>query len=164
MQTLVSKWRPITSVFLVGGLVLVIVFTAAVFLSRHVQPTVDVVIGTQPYTLDVADSNELRELGLSNTESLKDGAGLLMSFENDDFHSIWMKDMKIPIDVIWLNSKKEVVDIKSNLSPSSGTSRVFAPKKESRYIIEIPAGAVKRSGVRSGDKLDFDVGGFKLWW
>ncbi|MCD6434077.1 MAG: DUF192 domain-containing protein [Candidatus Diapherotrites archaeon] len=56
-----------------------------------------------------------------------------------------------PFDVVWLDSKRRVVDKKSNIKPFTATPIV--PKKKAKYIVELPAGKAK--SIRAGDLLEW---------
>ena len=73
-------------------------------------------------------------------------------FDQLDFHGIWMKDMKFPIDIIWLDDTQQVVTIKTYISPDS-YPEVFRPTQESLYVLEVPAGFVKTAEIKIGDQL-----------
>lgn len=65
--------------------------------------------------------------------------------------SIHMLFVFFPIDAVFLDSKKQVVDIALNLRPFALS---FVPKKPAKFIIELPAG--KTQGIKLGDKLDWN--------
>ena len=67
----------------------------------------------------VADNKEERIKGLSGVSSLGDFEGKLFIFDESNYHGIWMKDMRIPIDILWFNEDLELVDYKENVSPDS---------------------------------------------
>src|SRR3989344_3587537 len=58
-----------------------------------------------------------QQQGLSGRDGLKDDEGMLFVFANSGEHLFWMKDMKFPIDIIWLNDNREVIYIKKNARP-----------------------------------------------
>ena len=80
-----------------------------------------------------------------------------MVFDTEDRWGIWMKDMKTPLDILWLNSRKEVVYIITDASPELGTSTTFAPTDPALYVIELPAGSVKQAAIKTGDLVDFTL-------
>jgi len=84
-----------------------------------------------------------------------------MDFKEDGQWGIWMKDMKIPLDIVWLNKDKKIVYIVKNASPSLGTDTRFVPKEMARYVLELPAGTVERSALKIGTIAEFDAGGLK---
>ena len=60
---------------------------------------------------DVAITSELISKGLAVKNQLKENEAMLFIFEESAKHSFWMKDMKFPIDIIWLDSASKVVHI-----------------------------------------------------
>ena len=55
-----------------------------------------------------------------------------------------------PIDVIFLDEQKKVVEIKENFRPF----RFYTPKKKARYVLELPKGSVNRSRTELGDRIN----------
>jgi uncharacterized membrane protein (UPF0127 family) len=96
--------------------------------------------------------------GLMFRASLGDGHGLLMPFERDRRHEIWMLFMRFPIDIIFIGEDKRVVDIKHSARPlgwSPATWRIYRPERPCRYVLETKAGLAKAAGTEAGDRLDF---------
>jgi uncharacterized membrane protein (UPF0127 family) len=102
----------------------------------------------------VADSPAERTKGLSGRDKLPKNRGMLFVFDNDGKHSIWMKDMKFNIDAVWLDKNKYVVDVNKNLMPSSYPKN-YSPKKNARYILELPSGQVDARNIAIGTQLSF---------
>lgn len=88
------------------------------------------------YQVWIANTNDRRILGLSNTECLPKGTGLLFEFEKPEIQFFWMKDMKYPIDIIWLDDNKKEVGRAKNVLPESypNTVNSSVPVK---YVLEI---------------------------
>lgn len=154
-------WRPSTTAFLVGGIMVVVLAVAIAFMVSTFRPTVSVEIGDGVFNLVIAKDEPSRVTGLSGVEKLNPTEGLLMAFASDDTWEIWMKDMKFPLDIIWIDSKKEIVYIVKNADPALSTSKIFRPTTDARYVIELPAGSVKDYNINVGDALVFDVGEVK---
>ena len=68
-----------------------------------------------------------------------------------------MKDVKVPLDIVWLNSDKKVVFIVKNASPEGGANTIFTPKATARYVIELPAGTVASKAITVGLAAVFDI-------
>jgi hypothetical protein len=102
----------------------------------------------------VADSDQERITGLSGYEPLKNGEGMLFVFDYPGLQSIWMKDMKFSLDIIWVDSDKTVVDMRTNVSPDT-YPEVFTPRAPAFYVLEIPAGSASSLGIKIGDKVEF---------
>jgi len=93
-----------------------------------------------------------RSKGLRFSKPLKKGrAVLFISPEESCLHtSLDMFFVFFSVDIIWLNSGKEIVDIRRNVKPFTP---IIRPKKPAKYVIEIPANS---SGLlKIGNKLKF---------
>lgn len=149
-------WRPTTTYIFIGGLVAVLIGLVVAYGITTFTPTIPLRIGSGVYNLWLADTEAERTRGLSGVEKLRGDGGLLMKFDTDNTWGIWMKDMKLPLDIIWLNKEKEVVYTVKNASEELSTDVVFTPKTNARYIIELPAGGVDKAGIKTGNKATFD--------
>lgn len=139
------------------GVLTVIVWQAIMFISEQSKPHVDVTLKGAVFKSRVASTPEARDKGLSGVKSLDKNEGLLFVFDNDDTWGIWMKDMVIPIDIIWLDAEKKVVFIVKRADPSSYPYTTYRPTKPARYVLEVPAGTADSKNIRSGDKAIFDL-------
>lgn len=151
-------WRPATRHFIIGGLVIILIALVASYMVNNfsLDPKRAVHIGSGVYHLAVADTDaELRQ-GLSGVKKLHPDGGLLMIFPDDDTWGIWMKDMNIPLDIVWLNSQKKVVYVVENASPELSTTVTFTPKDPARFVLELPAGSIQKAGIAKGMAATFN--------
>lgn len=139
----------------------VIIAAAIAFMVSTFRPMVSVEIGSGVFNLVIAKDDPSRVTGLSGVDKLNPNDGLLMAFASDYTWEIWMKDMKVPIDILWLDSSKEIIYIVKNVDPEFSTSKIFKPTTKARYVIELPAGSTNNYGISVGEKLEFDVGEVK---
>ena len=94
--------------------------------------------------------------GLSGRGSMNPGTGMLFSMPNAC--NFWMKDMKFPLDIIWINDKREVVDISENLPvPTSSFMPLYSPRRFAVYALEINGGEAKALGLNIGDAVEINV-------
>lgn len=107
-------------------------------------------LGKCDISIETADNDELRRLGLSNRDSLCENCGMLFLFEKENNYSFWMKDMRFPIDIIWLRDDK-VVDISQDISHKS--RNVHTSKEKVNKVLELNANAVTRCQIELGTKL-----------
>lgn len=124
------------------------------FVQQREKTTVHAKIGDSEFHLRVARTEGKRSRGLGGTQALAKDEGMLFEFAQDDFHAIWMKDMLIPIDIIWLSDDFSVVDIRKDVSPDT-FPEVFAPKLPARFVVELPAGSAEAFGVSIGSRAKF---------
>ena len=148
-------WRTATTRVLIVGLMILLIGLVTAFMATHFKPTAEVRLASGVFHLWVADTEQERILGLSGVEKLSPNGGLLMDFAADDTWGIWMKDMKVPLDIIWLDSNKKVIYIVKDASPNLSTDVVFQPKEPARYVLELPAGTVGKAGIKTGQTATF---------
>jgi uncharacterized membrane protein (UPF0127 family) len=154
-----SKWRPHTTGIVIGGLVLILVALVVSYMFRNFQPSSEVRLGSGVFNVQLATTDAARIQGLSGVDNLGANGGLLMIFQSDDKWGIWMKDMKIPLDIIWMNNEKKVIYIVTDASPNLGTSKIFTPVDPARYVLEVSAGTVKNAGIKIGNSAVFNIPG-----
>ncbi len=140
-------------------LVLAIVAAAAVGWCLHAYPhTVmqssqkNITIGAAAVAVDVADTEPLREQGLSGRFGLSEGQGMLFVFDTDGTWGIWMKDMQFPIDILWADASGRVVTVASAVAPDT-YPQAFYPTAPARYVVELPSGFAARHGIAEGTKI-----------
>ena len=104
--------------------------------------------------IEVADSVSERKKGLSGRESIANDEGLVLVFDEEDYHGIWMKEMNFSIDIIWINQDKKVVDYRLSVVPET-YPEIFLPGKPAKYVLEVKSGFVEQEKIEIGDKLDF---------
>ena len=107
-------------------------------------------------SLIIAKSNESRMKGLSGLKSLSNDKAMLFVFDEIGDYGIWMKDMKFPLDIMWLNEQKEIIHLEQDISPDT-FPKVYYPKEKSVYVLETNAGFAKNNNLTVGKVLDFDL-------
>ncbi|HEY0964269.1 MAG TPA: DUF192 domain-containing protein [Candidatus Paceibacterota bacterium] len=120
---------------------------------RRYYPTLlPVTIGSTTVMASLADSIPERIKGLSDTPYLPEGIVKLFAFGTAGEHSIWMKDMNYPIDIIWVSEDGTIVHHKDNVSPDTYPESFSSPRP-AFYVIEANAGFVAKEGLKNGDKV-----------
>jgi len=111
-------------------------------------------VGGVPVRASVADTLPERIAGLSNTAALPKDMVKLFVFESDGPQSIWMKDMRYPIDIMWFDAGGELVYLEEAVDPDT-YPQSFASPIPARYVIEANAGFVATHGITKGDRVVF---------
>ena len=107
---------------------------------------------------EVMVKDEDRAMGLMFRPSLAADHGMLFVFDEADFHSIWMKNCKFPIDIVWLDGDRRVVDIAPSVPPcKADPCPVYQPMRRARYVVEMNAGEAGREKVTRGAALEFKL-------
>lgn len=100
----------------------------------------------------LADTDLLREQGLSRRDPLDASQGMLFAFENDVVPSFWMKDMSFPLDIVWIRSDKTVAGISFGVTPDT-FPRTFTPPEPVRFVLEVLAGSAGSLELATGTQL-----------
>jgi uncharacterized protein len=157
---MISLYKSKISYFIAGIVVVAVLFVAGTQLlvpkNVEVTATTDIVtfnFGNQIINAEVVATDSLRARGLGGKESLSEDSGMLFIFSKPDFHGIWMKNMLIPIDILWLDADYKIVHAETNILPES-YPEVFYPSALADYVLEVNAGTVEKSGILVGQKLE----------
>jgi uncharacterized membrane protein (UPF0127 family) len=123
-----------------------------------------VIVNGFEMTADLAVTDDQKTKGLAIKDDLKENESMLFVYEQPTRLGFWMKDMKFPIDIIWLDRNGTVVHIEHNLQPcisilNSGSSilncPIYTPDKDSLYVLETIAGFSQKHNVKIGTNIDF---------
>jgi len=107
-------------------------------------------------TLEIASTPHQRSLGLMFRPSLPNDRGMLFLFPSPDRYGIWMKNMQIPLDILWLDDQKRIIHIEMNVPPCPHEPcLIYHPDAPALYVIELPAGAATHANLRTGLSLDW---------
>lgn len=140
--------------------VLALIFWGVYMIVTDLQTERPIVkIGSAVFRADVAKTDDQRYRGLSGRSELADDRAMLLVFNDDQHWEIVMRNMRFPIDIIWLNEKKQVVHIESNVQPDAEPYNIYRPKTPARYVLEVAAGQAKKSAIAVGVKAEFTLGG-----
>ena len=123
-------------------------------------PQVNITVNDQILIADISATPEQRTKGLSVKDTLAENEAMLFVFDVEAEHRFWMKDMKFPIDIIWISSDKKVVDIEHNLQPCDlGLfCSMYEPEGDSLYVLETVGGFAGKYQVVKGTPVEFDLG------
>jgi uncharacterized protein len=97
--------------------------------------------------------------GLMFRESLPPGRGMLFIHPNEDIFHYWMYQTKIPLDLIWMDHDRRIVEMSLDTPPCRSSSAKDCPNYggnfKSKYVLEVNAGVAHKNGLKTGDTLDF---------
>ena len=107
----------------------------------------------------LAVTNDQQIKGLSVKDHLKENEGMLFVYEQPSRQGFWMKDMKFPIDIFWINGNKTVVHIEHNLQPCAYglLCPTYKPGQDSLYVLETVGGFAEKHDVVQGTRVQFEL-------
>ena len=146
-----AHFRPL----FLGLLVLLLVLLGSLSYRQHLDPKpaevpTQVEVGENIYALEIARTAPELQTGLGGRESLCPSCAMLFLFQKPSQSGFWMKDMRFPLDIVWLMDDT-VVHIERNIPFDS--RETFYPKNEADRVLEFNAGEVKNLDV--GDQVRF---------
>jgi uncharacterized membrane protein (UPF0127 family) len=108
--------------------------------------------------VEVMVKDEDRAMGLMFRPSLAGDKGMLFVFERLEFHGIWMKNCKFPIDILWLDKDRKVVDVAESVPPcKQDPCPVYEPLRKAAFVVEISAGQARREKASRGSAVSFQL-------
>jgi uncharacterized membrane protein (UPF0127 family) len=107
---------------------------------------------------EVLTSQEEMMRGMMFRDSLAADRGMLFIHREPGNYSYWMYQVRIPLDIIWLDSARRIVEI-SALTPPCQTRASECPSygghRRAQFVLELAGGMAARYGLRTGDRLEF---------
>ncbi len=105
----------------------------------------------QPFNIEIADDENQRQQGLMYRKQMEPTQGMLFTFDNLAPQSFWMRNTYIPLDILYINEKLEVVSIQKNCKTLNDTP--LPSEKPAMYVLEINGGLSDKLGIKPGDKI-----------
>lgn len=135
---------------------LIILFPLVLFIVSCSQKYEKICIKGICLKAELALTQDQRNRGLMYRDRLKDTEAMLFIFPEERILSFWMKNMRFPLDIIWLNKEKVIVDISNDLSPCDEYECAsISPNAKAKFVIEVTAGFVQKNKILVGDKVEF---------
>ncbi|MFA5127528.1 MAG: DUF192 domain-containing protein [Patescibacteria group bacterium] len=139
------------------GAIIAVFVILKIFLVFY-TPSGQVIINEKEIKVLVANTSERWFKGLSGRDTLGEYGGMWFSFLSKDYYTMVMRDMKFPLDIIWLEDGI-IVDMAPNVQPEAGTEEAsltkYRPRLPANEVLEMTAGAIEQYGLKIGDKLNF---------
>jgi len=101
--------------------------------------------------IEIADNDYERQLGLMNRQNMEETQGMLFIFPDERIQSFWMRNTLFSLDILFINSKKEIVTIHKNTKTLSEQS--YPSSEPAIYVLEVNAGFCERHNINLGNKV-----------
>jgi|GEM_PF-534362 len=152
MKSFISKF----AVFVMGVAIIAIIASIPYFNKINlIKNKVEIKINSQFIIADVVKDDATRARGLGGRDSIGINEGMLFLFDNEDMLGFWMKNMKFPIDIVWIGSDDAVVGITEDIDPQIGAKeselKMYYPPIPVKKVLEIKAGRARILRAQVGD-------------
>jgi hypothetical protein len=136
---------------IIGILVLVPVFLTWYYTKNPLSTRL--LLGEHTIYADIAISDSEKQRGLGKRDSLPLDRGMLFVFNHKEPYTFWMKDMKFPLDFIWIDGNI-VADLTENVPVmTDGKTTTVRSSVPVDKILELNAGSIRRFGISIGDPV-----------
>ena len=142
---------------ILGALVVIFVIAVIITIFARLGKSTTVSMNNKTFKVTVAKTIEEKQKGLSGQKSLGQDKGMLFVFNERGYYSFWMKDMKFPIDIIFIDGETIVTIYKNISNPPSGKnpSTVYQPKQAVDKVLEVNSGISAKYNIKEGNKVEF---------
>ena len=111
-------------------------------------------LGGKTFSVEIADTSEKQALGLMFRDSMPADAGMIFIFPNEAPRSFWMKNCRIPLDIMYFDKDMKMVSVSANTPPCRVERCPSYPSTgPAMYVLELNAGVASELGVGPGDQL-----------
>ena len=97
--------------------------------------------------------------GMMFRDSLAKDRGMLFVHRAEGNYAYWMYQVRIPLDIIWMDQQRRIVEISANTPPCPSKSAKQCPNfgghEKARYVLELAGGGAALYGLRTGDVISF---------
>jgi uncharacterized membrane protein (UPF0127 family) len=104
-----------------------------------------------PVAVELASTPDARQLGLMYRDQLEPGNGMLFIFPASAPQSFWMKNTKIPLDILFIDDTGKIVRLHARTTPFSEES--LPSDAPVRFVLEVPGGYCADNGIGEGDTV-----------
>lgn len=119
----------------------------------------------QAFLAEVASEPKEQELGLMRRSHLAKDHCMIFLYGRDGYHTIWMRNCLIALDVAWVDAQGKVVEVAESVPPCSrelskqepSPCPTYGGSVPARNFVEFPAGTFKRLKLKKGDALRWDL-------
>ena len=107
------------------------------------------------YTVEIADSDEERARGLMFRDSMPAEQGMLFIHETEEPQAYWMKNTRIPLDILYFDSAKRLVSQQRDVPACTlgDGCPPYPSDAPARYVLELNAGQAEAMGLKDGAEL-----------
>ncbi len=158
VKKLNSKKLIIATLF---GLLLIFLISGFSFLQNKASFTTnrkftEILCNNHKLNAEIAKSDKELEYGLMNRKSLAENSAMLFIFKKPSYVTFWMKDTYIPLDIVYLDENKKIVDIYENCE-ALNEEKLYRSSAPIKFAIETNAYWFKNHNIDTQDSCFFEI-------
>jgi uncharacterized protein len=145
----------------------VVLIAIILILSLHHKPSTPIskcgpyrtdkviTLGSAKLSAETAATKTEQAKGLSGRPCIEATQAMLFDFGKAGQWPMWMKDMKFPIDIVWVSTNQKIVGMEREVSPNTYPDSFANKDKPARYVIEVKSGLTKQLNLDLGQSVKF---------
>ncbi len=106
--------------------------------------------------VELAKTPQEKGIGLMYREYLEEDSGMLFIFDGEKTRTFWMKNTLIPLDIFFIDSNNNIVDIQTIQPCKNDPCASYKSKEAAMYALEVNAGFAEKLNITVGDKVNFN--------
>ena len=111
----------------------------------------------ETFTIEVADSPGKQELGLMFRDSMPKDHGMLFIFPGESMRSFWMKNTRIPLDIIYFDAEFRLVSVSSAKPCRTTRCPGYPSDGPAKYVLELNQGLADELQLEVGDRIEIKL-------
>lgn len=117
-------------------------------------------IGGERFQVEVAKTREERARGLMFRDRMPAGDGMVFVHDSEDLQAYWMKNTKIPLDILYFDARRRLVSQQRNVPPCSAGDRCppYPSEAPAKYVLELNGGQAEKLKLETGAEMKFGPG------
>jgi hypothetical protein len=147
---------------LIIAIVLIIIVSLIIYSFNNKNKIMDDIKTTQEIifnnnvkiNVEIADDSLERERGLMFREGLGENSGMLFIFKDEQVRGFWMKNMLIPLDMIFINGNGKIVSIKTAEPCKADPCASYSSDYPAKYVLEVNSGFALKNNVSVNDSIE----------
>ena len=148
--------RSLTRRYVVASIAAIAIYPRAILAQSRVSfPVSELIVESgakrHRFAIEVADNDERRTLGLMHRTQLAADAGMLFDFKSNQITAMWMRNTRIPLDMLFIANDGKIVNIAERTIPFS--EQIIPSDGPVRAVLELNGGTVARLAIRPGDRV-----------
>lgn len=109
------------------------------------------------FTVEIAADDAARARGLMFRDAMPADHGMLFVFEREEPQAFWMRNTRIPLDILYFDAARKLVSAARGVPPCTTPQCPSYPSEgAARYVLELNAGLARELGLQKGDELRID--------
>lgn len=110
--------------------------------------------GGRVISAEIADTPYRMQFGYMFRERVGTGEGMIFVYPVAGFHSMWMKNTLVPLDMVWMDADFRVVHVERSVPPCrADPCPAYGPLRRANYVLEVRGGSIEPDRLAPGDRV-----------